>query len=72
MQVDNDVKLGVYLTEDGMKKVVKAFEKKIRDLHFYPELNKTIEYDRIFKEQITLYKEVINGNRSHYLPLVIK
>ena len=72
IQSDNDFKKGVYLTEDGMKKVVIAFEKKIQDEHFYPELNKTVQYNRIFKEQVSLYKSVINGNRDHYLPMVIK
>jgi CRISPR-associated protein Cas1 len=72
VQFDNDIKIGVYLTEEGMKKVVQAFEKKLKDQHFYPELNKTIEYSRIMKEQVSLYKSVISGNRDHYLPLVIK
>lgn len=72
MQVENDIKFGVYLTESGMKKVISSFEKKIKDMHYYPEQNKTISYDRIFKEQVLLYKSVINGNRNHYLPLVIK
>ncbi|MGD1823021.1 MAG: CRISPR-associated endonuclease Cas1, partial [Pleomorphochaeta sp.] len=71
-QYDNDIKKGVYLTESGMKKVVFAFEKKIKDEHYYPDLTKTIEYNRIFKEQVKLYKSVINGNRDHYLPLVVK
>ena len=72
LQVDDDVKTGVYLTDIGMKKVATAFEKKIRDQHFYPELNKTLEYDKIFNQQIILYKSVISGNRNHYLPMVIK
>lgn len=72
VQIENDVKVGVYLTENGMKKAVNAFEKKLKDTHFYPELEKTIPYDRIFREQILLYKSVINNNRNHYLSMVIK
>lgn len=71
-QFDDNIKEGVYLTEEGMRKVLIAFEKKLKDEHYYPELNKTIEYKRIFREQISLYKSVVNGNRDHYLPLVVK
>lgn len=67
-----DTKIGVYLTEKGMKKVASAFEKKIKAEHLYLEKNKRLEYNQIFKEQVLLYKSVINSNRDHYLSLVVK
>jgi len=63
---------GVFLNEDGMKKTLNAFEKKLNQIHYYSEKNKSLSYRKIIRYQVQLYKAVITGQREHYLPLVVK
>ena len=61
----------VLLNEDGIRKVLEQFEKKLATVHNYPLLNKSLPYDRILQEQVRLYRQVISGTMNHYLPLVV-
>ncbi len=67
---DSDVD-AVLLTEDGMKKVLNQFEKKLQTIHKYPLSDKSMTFDKILKEQVRLYKQVVCGVMDHYLPMVV-
>jgi CRISPR-associated protein Cas1 len=70
--VGDDVKQrAVLLTEEGMRKVLIQFEKKLSTEHTYPIQNKIISYDGILHGQVNQYKQVVTGQRDHYLPLVV-
>jgi CRISPR-associated protein Cas1 len=68
---NRSLRKGVYLTEGGMKKTIAAFEKKLLQEHYYPELNKKLSYEKILGEQVKLFKSVISGDREHYVPFVV-
>lgn len=61
----------VLLTQDGMKIVLDYFEKKLETVHHYPLTGKALSFDKIIKEQVKLYKQVISGVMDHYLPMVV-
>ena len=64
-------KVGVYLTEVGMKKTLSHFEKKLMTEHKYELKNKVLTYESIIHEQIKHYKKVLNGECAHYIPLEV-
>lgn len=64
-------KTAVLLNEEGYKKVLGQFEKKMMETHVYPLSGKTISYDTILQEQIEQYKKVISGIQEHYKPLIV-
>ena len=49
----------VLLTEDGLKKVISAFEKKMETLVYYPPLETQLSWQMIIIEQIKHFKRVI-------------
>lgn len=61
----------VLLTEEGMKKVLSQFEKKLEVEHRYPLKDKLYSYDKILHEQVIQYKQVIGGFVDHYKPMVV-
>lgn len=67
----SDYQEAVLLTEEGKKRVLEQFERKMSEKHNYPLLSDVISYDKILQEQIKLYKQVIAGTMDHYLPLIV-
>ncbi len=61
----------VLLTQDGLKKVVVQFEKKLQEEHFYEPLGKRLDYKRIMHEQVKMYKRLVMGLEESYKPVVI-
>ena len=70
-QLAEDEQMGVLLTEDGMRKVLQQFERKIGTEHKYPQKDRILTYDAILREQVKQYKQVIAGIIDHYMPLVV-
>lgn len=63
--------LAILLTEDGYKKTLAQFERKLQETHYYPLNDKTLSYADILQEQIKQYKKVISGTIERYQPLVV-
>jgi len=56
----------VFLTKDGLKKVIPAFEKKIDTLLAYPQLDKRLSFNKIIIEQAEHLKRVVLGEELVY------
>jgi CRISP-associated protein Cas1 len=65
-------KKGVLLTQEGLKKVISQFEKKLNNEYFYPFLLKRINYKRLIIEQVKHFKKFLIGEEKEYKPLQIK
>jgi len=61
----------VLLTQEGLRKVVVQFERKLQEEHFYEPLGKRIEYKKIMHEQVKMYKRFVLGLEEAYKPMVI-
>ena len=70
-QLPKGNKTAVLLNEEGYKKALGQFEKKLMETHVYPLNGKTLSYDAILQEQIEQYKKVISGIEEHYKPLIV-
>lgn len=70
-QISDGGRDAVLLNEDGCKRVLDQFEKKLSETHFYPYLGRVLTYEKIIDEQVKLYKQVIGGMLDHYLPLIV-
>ena len=58
----------VYLTEDGMKKVVEHFEEKVRSAVIYAPMKKKLSFLEIMVQQAKMYKRVVTGEEAAYSP----
>ncbi len=58
----------IYLTEDGMRKVVEHFEEKVRSAVIYAPLKKKLSFLEIMMEQSKMYKRVVTGEEAVYSP----
>lgn len=65
-------RMAVLLTEQGMKKVLEQFERKMTETHFYSPIDKVLTYDQIVREQVLLYRKVMAGVAEHYIPMLVK
>jgi len=72
VQIDKSDFPGVYLTENGMKKVIQSLERKLEQEHMYLFLCKELSYNKIITAQANLYKQLVGGFIDHYQPMVIK
>ena len=61
----------VLLNEEGCRRVLEQFERKLSETHHHPFTDSILSYDRIIQEQVKIYKNVIAGTLDHYLPLVV-
>lgn len=61
---------GVLLTQEGLKKVVKAFEEKMLSGIFYG--NSKIPYKKVIISQVLSYKRVISGEEKEYKSFYFK
>ena len=71
MQLMGDGQDAVLLNEEGRKRVLEQFERKMSETHRHPFSDSIISYDRIIQEQVKIYKNVIAGTLDHYLPLIV-
>ncbi len=65
-------KLPVQLTQEALKKVISAFEKKLQTEFYYEPIGKRISYEKAIFEQARMYRKVIEGEIKTYVPLVLK
>lgn len=63
---------GVYLTEEGLAKVINALEKKLAQEHQHPLTGKLLPYSKIIQEQVNHYKQLISGLVDHYQAMVVR
>ena len=56
----------ILLTNEGLKKVIPAFEKKMETLVYYPPLETQLSLDMIVIEQVKQFKRVILGDEKAY------
>ena len=59
----------VRLKEDGLKKLLHQFERKMKTKFFYEPLGRNIDYHKALYEQAKLYAKVIKGEVESYKPL---
>jgi len=65
-------KKGILLNKSGLKKVIKYFEKRLKEILFYEPSGNSIHYYRIIREQVKQFKRFINNEESKYKPFLIK
>ncbi len=65
-------KIGVLLSRDGIKKVIKQFEKKLETGYIYQPLNRKLSYKEIIHQQIKHFKRVVSGEEQSYKPIFIR
>lgn len=61
----------VLLTQEGLKKTVVQFEKKLQEEHVYEPMGKRLDYKRIMHEQVKMYKRLVMGLEEAYKPVII-
>lgn len=61
-----NVKTGILLTKNGIKKVIAAFENKMDSLILYLPINQKISYAKIIYNQVLHYKRVICDEETEY------
>lgn len=69
--IPGEFEKAVLLTQDGLRKVVAQFERKLLEEHFYEPLGKRIEYKQILHEQVKMYKRFVMGMEEAYKPVAI-
>jgi len=62
----------IYLTEDGIKKVIAEFEKKLETQILYLPIKQRISFKKIIFEQVKQFKKVILGEEREYHGFVYK
>jgi hypothetical protein len=70
-QSEQKVAEAVLLTEEGLKKVIAAFQEKMNKLAFSGSKKKSISYNELIFKQITAYKNMLNGQQP-YTPYYFK
>lgn len=63
---------GIFLTPDGMKKVISAFESKMESEVLYPATKEKLPYSKIIYHQVQHYKRVIAGEETEYNPFCFR
>lgn len=62
----------VLLNEEGFRKVLEQFERKISETHYHKFTDSVLTYDQILREQVLQYRKVIAGLAEHYIPVSVK
>ena len=65
-------KRAVLLNNDGLKKVISQFEKRLSSEYFYTPENRKLFYKELIHHQVRHFKRVIIGEEKEYKPLIIK
>ncbi len=63
---------GILLTQEGLKKVIPYFEKKLESKVIYASNEKRLNYKQIIFAQIRHLKRVINGEERTYKPFLMR
>lgn len=62
----------VYLTDEGRKKIIVAFEEKINSVMMHKNLGRKMIYKKIFLEQAKIYRDFIDEKIENYIPFTFK
>ena len=65
-------KRGILLTQDGLKKVINQFEKRLNTEYFYIPEGRKVFYKELIHYQVKHFKRIILGEEKEYKPLTIK
>ena len=65
-------KRAVLLNNDGLRKVITQFEKRLSSEYFYLPENRKLFYKELIHHQVRHFKRVIIGEEKEYKPLIIK
>ncbi len=65
-------KKGVLLNQQGLRKVLMQFEKKLATEIFYQPMQSKISYKKIILLQVKHFRRVLNGEERRYKSLIIK
>ncbi len=63
---------GVLLNENGLKKCIEAFEKKLATNIISSSSGRTVSYWGLIREQVRMYKRFVNGEENIYKPFQYK
>jgi len=63
---------GVLLNEDGLRKCIEGFEKKMASTILSPSSGRTVSYWKLIREQVGVYKRFINQEESTYKPFIYR
>jgi len=69
---DNRGKLPVKLTPEAMKRVIENFERKMTTEIHHPVEDRTMTYGEAIVAQAHLFRQVVEGQRAVYEPLILK
>lgn len=61
---------GILLIEEGLGKVIAAFEKKLDSPVFYPPIDRSIPYREIFDHQVRHFRRFLMGEENTYKSFV--
>ena len=67
-----DNQKAIYLNENGLKKTIAAFEKKIESEILYQPLNQKMSFNRVIIEQVKHLRRVINDEENEYKGFLYK
>ncbi|MFN3411979.1 MAG: CRISPR-associated endonuclease Cas1 [Exilispira sp.] len=63
---------GVLLNENGLKKVIEYFEKKMATTLISPSSGNTVSYAGLIREQVKMYKRFVNSEEIVYKPFTYR
>jgi CRISPR/Cas system-associated endonuclease Cas1 len=63
---------GVLLNENGLRKCIAGFEKKMSTTIISPSTARTVSYFHLIRDQVQLYKRFINGEEANYKPFLYR
>lgn len=62
----------VIFKKDALSKVIKNFERKLDDEFFYERTRETVTFKKAFELQVARYRQTLEGDVDHYVPLVMR
>jgi len=65
-------KLPVHLKPDAFKRVLENFERKLATEFYYQPLERQLTYSEALIEQAAMYRQLVEGKREKYEPLLLK
>jgi len=63
---------GVLLSENGLRKCIEGFEKKMSSTILSPSTGRTVSYWKLIRDQVAVYKRFVNMEESTYKGFVYK
>lgn len=62
----------VIMEGGALSRVIEQFERKIETEIFYPSLDRKITYGESMREQVLLYRQLLNGEVNSYSPMLLQ